>query len=203
MTKIRMPSPKLVYPSVMKRARNPQIGLDSQCLSYMLDAIEGIDEPTDSLASEKKALLRSWVYKPGTFTLTETVMSEVGRISNIERRKLHESFIGTHFIASHVRDHTAIQARAGQFQLKHPPPNNCRILAEAEELGLDIVLTYDDNFWKRLHAESPTTKLMKPSAYWLGLRIPRGAEPITVPLNTNPLSQQTWWLWEHQDQGQI
>jgi len=179
----------------MRRARDPQIGLDSQCLSYLLDAIAGIDEPKDSLASEKKALLRSWFYKPGTFTLTETVISEVGRIPNAERREIHESFIRTLFLDYPVRNLTAVQARASQFQMTHPKPRDCRILAEAEELGLDIVLTYDHDFWKRLHGLSPTTKLIKPSAYWTGLNVPRGAEPRTVPHHTNPLSQQTWWRW--------
>lgn len=179
----------------MRRVRDPQIGLDSQCLSYLLDAIAGIDEPKDSLASEKKALLRSWFYKPGTFTLTETVISEVGRIPNAERREFHESFIRTLFLNYPVRNLTAVQSRADQFQKTHPKQRDCRILAEAEELGLDIVLTYDHDFWKRLHGLSPTTKLIKPSAYWAGLNVPRGAEPKTVPHHTNPLSQQPWWRW--------
>ena len=182
----------------MKRTRDPHIGLDSQCLSYLLDAIAGICEPTDSLASEKIALVRSWFYKPGnfTFTLTETVISEVGKIPNEERREFHESFIRTLFLDYPVRDLAVVQARAEQFQMNHPKLNDCRILAEAEELGLDIVLTYDNDFWKRLYNASLTTKLMKPSAYWLSLGVPRGAKPITVPHHTNPLSQQPWWRWE-------
>ncbi len=79
----------------MKRTNRPHVGLDSQCLSYLLYAIGGISEPTDLLAEEKKALLRSWFYKPGTFVLTETVISEVSRIRNIDRREFHESFIST------------------------------------------------------------------------------------------------------------
>jgi len=171
------------------------IGLDSQCLSYLLDAIAGIDEPRDSLAPEKKALLRSWFYKPGTFTLTETVISEIKGIPSEERREFHESFIRTLFLDYAVRNLSAVQARAGEFQMKHPRPMDCRILAEAEELGLDIVLTYDHDFWKRLQGTSPTTKLIKPSAFWGDLNIPRGAEPRTVPHHTNPLSLQSWWRW--------
>jgi len=179
----------------MTRARDSQIGLDSQCLSYLLDAIAGIDEPKDSLALEKKALLRSWFYKPGTFTLTETVISEVGKISNAERREFHESFIRTLFLDPPVRDLTAVQARSNQFQIAHPKSQDCRILAEAEELGLDIVLTYDHDFWKRLQGASPTTKLIKPSTYWTALNVPIGAEPRTEPDHTNPLSEQSWWRW--------
>jgi predicted nucleic acid-binding protein len=179
----------------MKRERHPHIGLDSQCLSYLLDAISGIGEPTDSLASEKKAILRSWFYKPRTFILTETVIAEVGRIRNLERRKFHESFVRTLFLDYPVRNLAPVQVRAAQLQVNHPKPSDCQILAEAEELRLDIVLTYDHDFLKRLSNASPTTKRMKPSAYWLGLGVPRGVKPITIPHHTNPLSEQSWWRW--------
>lgn len=178
-----------------RRAREPQVGLDSQCLSYLLDAIAGIGEPKDILAAEKKALLRSWFYRPGTFTLTQTVISEVGRIPNVDRRKNHESFIRTLFNDPQVVNTTHVHDRSTQFQLTHPKPRDCQILAEAEELGLEILLTYDHDFWKRLHGISPTTKLIKPSVYWTALNVPRGVEPRTVPHPTNPLSQQSWWRW--------
>jgi hypothetical protein len=179
----------------MKRTNRPHVGLDSQCLSYLLDAIAGISEPTDLLAEEKKALLRSWFYKPGTFVLTETVISEVSRIRNIDRREFHESFISTLFLDYPVRDLAAVQARAAQFETYHPNPGDCRILAEADELKLDFVLTYDHKFWKRLSNVSGTTKLMKPLAYWTSRGIPKGAKPVTVPHHTNPLSVQSWWRW--------
>ena len=179
----------------MECTNGPHVGLDSQCLSYLLDGIAGISEPTDSLAEEKKALLRSWFYEPGTFVLTETVISEVSQIRNVDRREFHESFIRTLFLDYPVRDLTAVQARATQFELSHPNSSDCRILAEAEELGLDFVLTYDHNFWKRLSNASPTTKLIKPSAHWTALGIAKGTKPVTEPHHTNPLSQQLWWRW--------
>src|SRR5262245_21263519 len=88
----------------MKRTNERHVGLDSQCLSYLLDAISGISEPIDVLAGEKKALLRSWFYKPGTFILTETVTSETSRIRNIDRRNFHESFISTLFLEYPVQN---------------------------------------------------------------------------------------------------
>jgi predicted nucleic acid-binding protein len=179
----------------MTGTNGPHVGLDSQCLSYLLDAIAGISEPTDLLAEEKKALLRSWFYTPGTFVLTETVISEVSRIRNIDRREFHESFISTLFLEYPVRDLAAVQARAAQFEAYHPNSNDCRILAEAEELRLNLVLTYDHKFWKRLYNVSGTTKLMKPLACWTSRGIPKGAKPVTVPHHTNPLSMQSWWRW--------
>jgi hypothetical protein len=177
----------------MKRRNTTHVGLDSQCVSYLLDGIAGISEPRDSLAEEKKALLRIWFYQPGTFILSETVISEVAKIRNLDRRRFHESFIQTLFLDYPVRDLAAVQARSAHFHLSHPKLSDCRILAEAEELQLDFLLTYDHDFWKRLSASSSTSKLIKPSAYWRSLGIAKGATPVTVPHHTNPLSQQSWW----------
>jgi len=174
---------------------DPKVGLDSQCLSYLLDGIAGISEPIDILALEKKALLRSWFYLPKTFILTETVISEVSRIRNLERREFHEGFVRTLFCDYSVRNRSFVQARAMHFEAMHPKPSDCRILAEAEELGLDILLTYDHPFRRRLASASSTISVMTPSSYWASLNIPKGALPEKVPHPTNPLSQQSWWRW--------
>ena len=184
--------------TVLKPMRQPhtrQIGLDSQCLSYLLDGIAGITEPRDALAEEKKALLRIWFYQHGTFILGETVISEVAKIRNLDRREFHQSFVRTLFLDYPVRDLAMVEARAAHFQRDHPQHDDCRILAEAEELKLDFLLTYDHDFWKRLSITCSTTKLMKPSTYWRSLGISKGASPVTVPHPTNPLSQQSWWKW--------
>lgn len=179
----------------MKRSNTRHVGLDSQCLSYLLDGIAGVSEPTDALAEEKKALLRTWFYQSGTFILSETVIWEVAKIRNLDRRRFHDSFIQTLFLDYPVRNLATVQARATHFELSHPKLRDCRILAEAEELQLDFLLTYDHDFWKRLSATSSKPKLMKPSLYWKSLRIAKGATPVTVPHHTNPLSQQSWWRW--------
>jgi hypothetical protein len=179
----------------MKLNNRPHLGLDSQCLSYLLDSIENIDKPSDSLADEKIALLRTWFYNNSTFILTETVISEVRRIRDITRREFHESYIRTLFLDYKVHDRDTVQAKAIQFNQYHPGHSDCLILAEAEELKLDFVLTYDHDFWKSLSDVPNTTKLMKPSEYWINLNISKGEKPVTVPHHTNPLCEQTWWRW--------
>lgn len=139
----------------------------------------------------RKALLRAWFYQPGTFILSETVIWEVAKIRNLDCRRFHDSFVQTLFLDYPVRDLATVQARAAHFQLFHPKLSDCRILAEAEELQLDFLLTYDHDFWKRLSGISSKTKLMKPSSYWRSLKIAKGATPVTVPHHTNPLSQQS------------
>jgi predicted nucleic acid-binding protein len=179
----------------MNHKNRPFVGLDSQCLSYLLDSIDGIEEPTDPLAGERKALLRSWFYTPGTFILTQTVFSEVSKIKNIDRREFHKRFTSRQFPIFPVRDLTNVQTRAAQFEGNHPKYNDCLILAEAEELGLDFLITYDDDFLKRLYNTSSTTRLIKPSEYWTYLDIRKGAKTVNAPNDTNPFSKQSWWRW--------
>ena len=73
--------------------------------------------------------------------------------------------------------------------------NDCLILAEAKDLGLDVLLSYDSDILKRLASVEKEVVLIRPSDYWNSLGVPRGADLQTVPHNTNPLSQKTWWRW--------
>lgn len=172
------------------------VGLDSHCVSYLLDAITGIEEPTDTLAEERKALVRIWYYRPGTFYLSETVVFECARIRQEDRRELHQRFVASSFLDLPVRDCAAVEARATCFRQFHPKLNDCRVLAEAEDLGLNTLLTYDRDFKQRLGPASPLVALTTPSAYWIRLGIPKGTRPQNVPHDTSPLSQQAWWRWD-------
>jgi hypothetical protein len=172
------------------------VGIDSQCLSYLLDAIAGIGEPTDRLADERKALIRVWFYTPETYFVTSTVVEECEKIRNAERRAFHRSFIDTLFADPPIQDSKFIKVRASALLLAHPDKtSDCRVLAESEEMGLNVLLSYDQQFLRRLEKASPSVRLITPSAYWASLGIPCGAKPCTVPHHTNPLSTQTWWRW--------
>lgn len=172
-----------------------RVGLDSQCLSYLIDAASGVTEPTDPLAEERKALLRAWFYGPGRFFVSETVLSECARIRGTERRQLHESFGAITYWGLPIRDAGAVAKREAEFARLHPKASDCRILAEAEDLVLDTLLTYDEQLMKRLSSASSTVALATPSDFWLHLAIPRGAKPHSIPHATNPLSGQSWWRW--------
>lgn len=177
-------------------APDPKVALDTQCFSYLLDAIAGIEEPTDVLAEERKALVRSWFYMPGTFYLSQTVVAECEQIRQAERREFHASFVrALLFLNLPVHDTATVNARTEKLLCFHAKRNDCRVLAEEEDLQLKHLLTYDRLFLQRLGPISKAVVIKTPVAYWESLCIPKGARPKTVPHETNPLSQQSWWRW--------
>lgn len=65
-----------------------------------------------------------------------------------------------------VVNRDAVEARSQQLMVSHRKQNDCRILAEAEDLELDTILTYDHDFRQRLDSASPFVRLMTPLSYW-------------------------------------
>ena len=178
----------------MSRA-DVEMAIDSQCLSYWLDALTKVEKPIGELSSEKIALVRVWFYTEGTFSATETVIDECLKIKNPNHRKQHKSFIKTLLLEPRNMDEAKIKERTNELSQYHLGMADCRILAEVEDIGLDVLLTYDTKFIDRLAHQSRSVRVQRPSEYWDDLGISRGAKPFTVPHHTNPLSNESWWRW--------
>lgn len=170
------------------------IGLDSQCLTYLIVVVDNAVAPTDAIAEERTALLRTWLYSGPTLWLAGPVTAEYQAIRDRARRELHESWGSVHFPPIKVQDPARVAARTADFLRLHPGENDCRILAEAEDCGLSAVLTFDTRFQNRLSSASRVS-LVKPSEYWRSLKIPKGALPVIRPNEDNPLGRETWWRW--------
>ena len=99
--------------------KNQNVGIDSQCLSYLIDAVVDVEEPVDPLAEEKKSLIRTWFYLPGTFYVSETVVKECSKIRNSERRELHDRFIVPLFIDAPVRNSSAVEKQTAKYMERH------------------------------------------------------------------------------------
>jgi len=170
-----------------------RIVIDSQCVSYLIDALINVKRPTDALASEKIALFRSYLYLKDVLYITPTAVSECGEIPNEERKALHERFNFVIF-GEYIVEHPAIvDKRAKLLNSFHPGEADCRILAEAEEGKFEALLTYDKHFLRNLKRASSIVNLCKPSEFWASLNIPPGTKPGKVPHSKNPLSKERWW----------
>lgn len=177
--------------------RSSLVALDSNCLSYLIDALHAGDAPTqdDSLAPQKLALVRIMLYDEWGPYVTPQVTKECARIRNITRAELHASWLSSIFMEAQPINLTHIEARTAELLSTHAGEGDCRMLAEAEDAELKVLLTYDGDFISRL-SNATAVKLLHPTAYWAGLNIAKGAKPQTLPHHTNPLSAMRWWRWE-------
>lgn len=175
--------------------KEQKIGIDSNCLSYLIDALINVSEPSDDLKDERVALVRGWFYVTGTYYATTTVMSECTRIQNIDRQTLHVNFIITRIFDESIRNPAVIHARTTELFSTHPKWEDCLILAEGEDIELDTLLTCDNQFKKRLTSKLNNVSLVKPSDFWNSLNIPKGTCPKIEPSQTHPLFLETWWRW--------
>ena len=178
----------------MDAGNDQEIGLDSQCLSYVIDGLEGVEAPKDALASIRIALARLFFYTPGTLWVTPTVEVECARIRRIDRRILHERWIAPLFGVRPPLDPQRVIERTAELLRLHPDEDDCRIVAEAEGAELRVLLTNDDKLLKHLTGAT-TLGIHRPEELWTALAIPPGAKPNKIPAFDNPLSGQTWWQW--------
>ena len=172
-----------------------QVGVDSQCLSYVIDAMASKFRPTQAVESQQLALIRLFFYLPETFWVTPTVMAECAMIRNVELAELHKSFINIQCEEFPLKDPQIVRLRASFLQKHHSGINDCLILAEAEDAGHNVLLTFDSDFINHLSPHANGVTLVRPVDYWGSLAIPRGVRPNKVPHPTNPLSSQNWWHW--------
>jgi hypothetical protein len=171
-----------------------ELGLDSNCLSYVIDALEGIGEPKDALAEQKVALVRLFLYTPGTLWTLPTVKREFSRISDPKRRASHESWTSVLFDPRPLNNPEGVRRRADDMKAIHCDEDDRLVLAEAEDVGFASLLSYDLTFVRRL-APHARLDLTTPLACWQVLAPPKGVSPCNLPRYDNPLAAQTWWRW--------
>lgn len=171
-----------------------EVFVDSNCLSYVVDAMWAVSPPTDQLAGERVALLRIYLYAAATLWTVPTVKQEFERIRDAERLANHRAATSVLFGVRPLQRPDAVASRAAGLLKLHQKPADCRIVAEVEDVGGRVLLTFDGDLVRRIKGHTPL-KLRTPSQFWGELAIPRGAKPRTVPAPENPLAGQTWWRW--------
>jgi predicted nucleic acid-binding protein len=172
------------------------IVLDSNTFTYLINAIHSENE-NELLAQEYLALIRIFFYTGKAYHLLPKVEEEYQNIPEEKKRKLHERFRDIHFIELKLPpDEREIISRTKELFKHHSKTTDCRIVAEAEFYGADILLTIDSDLLKRLKNKSNGLEIAKPSEYWLSLKIPQGTEPVITPYHSNPLLHKSnVWRW--------
>ena len=169
------------------------VGLDSQCYTYLIDTMASVDEPTDDIADQRIALFRIYLYKEGGLHILTTVRAENQCIHDMALAKHHENWM-TLFPETQPINPSRIDDRTKELLACHSGARNCRILAEAEDVGLSVLLSFDSKFIAKLRSKTAVS-VVRPLDFWTSLNIPRGAKPENPPRPDNPMAAQSWWRW--------
>lgn len=172
--------------------------IDSNAMTYLVDAIMNGGRPSGNVSDEKIALLRSYLYREDTLYISPTVKEEYEKIKDGIKRQNHKGIADIILGDVSPPDRTLIDSRTSEYSSYHKGEKNkkdCKILAEAELSGSEILLTYDQTLLKNLKGKTHKIKIYEPSEYWNNIGIANGCKPVRAPHTSNPLSQETWWIW--------
>lgn len=174
------------------------IALDANAMTYFIQGMNCTDErpPEGAHAHEIIALVRIFFWMPSDacFVLPPTVEAECQKIRDQAKREDHKSWNMVHLAGVHPRpDEEAANRRATELSTKHNGLNDCKIAAECELADIDVLLTCDPSFLKRLRTEVRKVRMCSPSEYWEWMRIAKGAPPQRRPAEGNPLAEVNWW----------
>lgn len=178
--------------------KNNKVSIDSNALSYLVDVMMNGKKPFGNEAEEKMALLRAYLYRDDILYLPPTVRAEYEKIKDEKKRRAHQEITDILLGDCLESDHSLVKTRTTEYNKFHSGKNDekdCKILAEAEIGGCDLILTYDQRFYKKLHNKTHNIKMIKPTDFWASLRIPKNSRLAREPHSTNPLSKETWWIW--------
>ncbi|MFA6500093.1 MAG: type II toxin-antitoxin system VapC family toxin [Desulfurivibrionaceae bacterium] len=177
-----------------------KIAIDSNALTFLVDAMMGRYNPkndSEDLLLQKVSLLRIFIYCGTQFYVLPTVEMEYKRIKNVIKLEEHKSICeALLFDGIFIPDEILTNIMIDKYSKKHTGLNDCKILAEANQLEVETLLTYDFDFYNNLRTHSDSVTLAIPSEYWNSLYLPVGTSPIWSPHESNPLSKQTWWVLE-------
>ena len=167
-----------------------KIAVDTQVVTYFVEAAQSDYVPSlDSdvhLAAEREAAFR--IALTYGLLLLPTAHREIEAIPNLavllkHRESLTAPFRPTNL--SHPEFAPHIDKRTRDLLHYHPDEEDCRILAEAEELRSDVLLTFDGAFQRRLQPHT-SIALRKPSE----LEIPKDTRKKFGIVN--PKNSQYW-----------
>jgi predicted nucleic acid-binding protein len=174
------------------------VAIDSNCFTYLVEAMYASQKPTDNLANQKISLLRLHFYRKDILYISATVLNEYERITDKQKKEKHHQTSAVQLGEVSESDPKNIEKRFEYYRNSHSgekEKKDCRILAESELGGCQYLLTYDQRFLNHLKSKTKTIKMITPFEYWNLLNVIKGVNPERIPTNSNPLSKQEWWRW--------
>ena len=172
------------------------VALDSNALTYLLDAVDetyGLRPDGSPVAGDRLAMIRCFFYAECSFWVPPTVKEEYGRIRDLEKQQKHDRW--SMFLLEDVEPQESkatLDRRASDLSQHHRGFDDCRVVAEAESLGIKRLLSCDNDLIRDLNGNCRLT-ILRPSEFFASLALPPRARPRLVPTSRNPLAYETWW----------
>lgn len=167
-------------------------------VDYLADAMDGSYEPTfdhdENLRPERVAAFLLFLY--AELDIAPTASVQISNTPDQSRLRMLERVVTIHLCEPELTDDRLVRThlRTVELRRRHANEPDCSIVAEAEVLGYDAVVTFDRNMRRRLgpHAR---VRVLSPSEAWDIMEVPRGEAPIRRPSDTNPKVAARWWNW--------
>jgi len=172
------------------------IAFDSNTLTYFLTANGGNLQP-GVLAPEVVAALRLFLYLDGIPHILPQTSRETASIRDAAKRDEHLNWIWYHFeeVLPEWLDAAQVERRTQELlQWDRSGGSDCRMLAEAENYHVAVIISKDTAFRKRLQQHT-RVKLRSAGDYWAELALPRGIGPVLEPKRGHPLFDLESWRW--------
>ena len=173
--------------------KQPKITIDSNAITFLLGAMSpGYDPLSDSLSNERRAIIRIALYIR-KIKVPPTVTAECKRIPNMLKRLEHE---GQTILDARPwkLDDQRVEERKNDFLLCHENKEaDCRILAEAEYVKMNILLSFDNKFIKNLNFKANGLEIIRPTEYWDRMDVSPLLQPARRPEPSTPLWKLRWW----------
>jgi hypothetical protein len=173
--------------------------LDTMVLSYLAEAMSGyydpVLDPDDLLRAERVAAFRLFLW--ASVGVGETAVKQATRTKDAAWRARLDRLVMIHLPEYRVPDVGAryVDARTTELSRIHGDVEDCRIVAEAEALEVDGLVTFDFKMKKRLGPHARVA-LRGAAECWQELALPRGTRPQWEPARGNPIGAMTWWRWD-------
>jgi hypothetical protein len=173
------------------------VAVELQVMLYLLEGVcDGLlpDALAEPDAAERMATFRIFCYSPCALWVPPTVRAKYTRVSDPAARARHHEWARLHLEEDVApgADESELAARADALRTHHDDVEGCRVVAEAEAVGVDVLMTSDEELIRNLRAHTALS-LLKPSEFFISLGIPPGTKPPWLPPPGNPLRDATSW----------
>jgi len=149
------------------------------------------DDRDENLRDQRVAAYR--LFLCADVAIAPTASTQIMNTPNQEKRKALDKLVSIHFLEPQIPEEllNRTRARAADLVQYHSDERDCLIVAEAEILGFDAVVTFDRKMRRRL-AERARVAILSPIEALDRIGIVKKS-PRKRPAQGNPNSQETWW----------